>query len=271
MTISTHRHNPTWCGEELHAFFLTHAKPDQELQEALEDSRKRVLEFSLSPGRVSAKVDSYQGKLVKVDIFFSAFTEEAWEQVLERIAYNSLIVSCLITRSIPEGLERTLNDLGLSLFPQSPKDISFRIEGIESTLSAPEAQGLIQRLVDRIREEPLLCLELRGVTEQSLLASLRQKRASLQKHTPHRGSAHYQAVHYDTSEELSKTLDRFWSAGKSLSTMNFMIRADELPASILKRLDALPLRGLEEDIEYQLEQAYAQVARRAQAYGFGLD
>ena len=49
--------------------------------------------------------------------------------------------------------------------------------------------------------------------------------------------------------------------------ISYQIKADELPAATLKRLDAMPLLGIEEHVESKVEAAYEKIARLAQSYG----
>ena len=55
-----------------------------------------------------------------------------------------------------------------------------------------------------------------------------------------------------------------------LQQLSYDIRADELPAALLKRMEPAPLDGVDIDADRALEEAYVQVARRAQAFGLGM-
>ena len=79
-----------------------------------------------------------------------------------------------------------------------------------------------------------------------------------------------QQIRYQPTPLLSDSLDSFWKMKPEAAQIHYHIKADELPASILKWLEPLPLRGIEEAIDRKLEECYAKVARLAQSYGLGL-
>jgi len=52
--------------------------------------------------------------------------------------------------------------------------------------------------------------------------------------------------------------------------VSYNLRADDLPASILKRIDPVPVGDGFDSLDFELEEAYAQIARRSQVFGLSL-
>jgi len=77
-------------------------------------------------------------------------------------------------------------------------------------------------------------------------------------------------VRHNVEPPLKSQARAFWKLGEPAKELHYSIRADELPASLLRRLDPLPLGGFEADLGAEFEEMYAKVARRAQAFGLGL-
>jgi len=255
-----------WISERLKGLFAAEGE-----QAAAENGkRRRVLDFFLVPGRVQSKLQDENGKFHRVELGMRQFTEEEWATVCKEFAQHALFLASFLTSRIPEEAETILRERGIALLPEKREDIQLSCNGEPlSEKNSAIVFTVFDRLLDRLDDDPFSIFVLRGKGREELLLEIRRQRSEFERPD---------AVQFaDADEEFvekdsqpSETFDDFWRASPSMQELSYNIRADELPASLLKRLDPLPLGGAEDQIEPLLEDAYLRVARRAQAYGLEL-
>lgn len=233
--------------------------------------KQRIVDFIITPGRVSAKHIDDLGNANKLEILIDTFSDEDWFTLILKLSLESIYLAHFLCGNIPLKLEGICEELGISLFPEKIEQIEMRYQGkIQKQASAPLA-AVIHKLAEKLRDEHFLLFLLRGKGSEEIIASLKQRRNRISETRRFDSPTRYQQLQHVDAAKLSETIDSFWEAGAELKTLQFSIKADELPASILKRLDPLPLGGIEDEIEHQLEEAYVQIARRAQGYGLGME
>ena len=74
----------------------------------------------------------------------------------------------------------------------------------------------------------------------------------------------------NTTVLKKEDVDNICRLNAKIFNLKYSILADEIPAAMLRRLDPLPLQGLEEKADSQLVEAYERVTRMAQSYGLSL-
>lgn len=233
--------------------------------------KQKIVDFIITPGRVNAKCIDEMGVAQKIEVLIDTFSEEDWINLLDRLSEEALYLSHLLCGNIPLKLETVCEELELELFPKTLDQIEMRFMGkVQTKASAPIA-AVIHRFAEKLRDEHFLLFLLRGKGAEEIIANLKQRRKRITEKRTVSAPVGHQQLRYEDAPTLKESLNNFWSSGKGIENLSFTIKADELPASILKRLDPLPLGGIEEEIEYEIEEAYAQIARRAQGYGLGLE
>ncbi len=242
-------------------------------EEARELIRKRkVLDLSIQSGSANAKVHADDKTSSRIELLFPILTSDEWNTLLDEMSQEAYYLAMLLNDTVPHEIEELFEANGLPLIPQDPSLFQVRNSGERvafSELSPPDA-AFVLRLCDKIESDPFSVLILRGIGHDELLHELRKRRTLLKKDKDFKTSLHYKEIEYEPAPPLVATIPHYWSAGSELNTLSYTIRADELPASILKWLDPLPLSGLEDKVDFMFEEAYERVARLAQSYGLGL-
>lgn len=238
--------------------------------EPAEGKRRRVMDLFVSPGRVSAKIHDEGGKPRRVELVFKPFSDSEWNKLFDLLAGEALFLAKLLAGHLPSSIGERLNDAGLSLVPAEKDGVKASIDGKRSEGETSELQPVIQKLIDLIHNDPFNLFLLRGRGKNEILHELRSRRAASRPAQTQVAPLTQFGVEHEPAPPLVAQVDGFWSWGPGIADLAFTIKADELPAAILRRLDPLPLSGLEEDIDYLVEEAYAVVARRAQAFGLGM-
>lgn len=232
--------------------------------------RRRVLDFSVGAGMCSARVQLEQSPAVKVEVKASMISDELWGRAFEGLAQSALLLAELLSGEISNEVEDVFKSLGCALIPESAGEFKFEIEGAAASLEDVRVAAVLQKFAEAIAEDPFLLLLFRGRGRDEALLQIRKHRRELQSA---RGVKQVDLARKSSEREqkaLIQDLLLYFSAKAHLFELAYSIRADELPAAILKWLDPLPLDGLEDEVEFLFEEAYAQVARRAQAFGLGL-
>jgi len=255
-----------WVSERLHQLFA------EKFEQAFDEpgKKKRVLDFFLVPGKVQVKLQEETGKMHRVEFELGQFSEEEWERVCKELAAQSIFLANFLAGRVPEEIETVLSAQGLSLPPLSREEIRISCDGHAlNKKTEPFAFLALDRLLSRLDDDPFSIFVLRGKGREELLVEVHRQRTLLERPRGRIWTA-VEEPELENNGYAGIDLERFWKSGAAMERLSYSIRADELPASLLKRLDPLPLGGVEDTLEPLLEDAYAQIARRAQAYGLEL-
>lgn len=258
---------PSWASKALLDLFEQYGL--ESVREEAEDflRRKRVLDLSVTAGRAGAKVQNGQDRPLRVLIGFPLLSDEVWAQVYPKLAGRALYLASLLAARLPEGIEEAFAAADAHLFPHTHTDLRLYCDcGAEGLCMHVGALAL--RLAEMIETDPFLIFTLRGRGRDETLMHIGRHRAALRDQAQG-DSERTAAIPTNKLPQNIISSRSFWSAAAEIFRLSYSIRADELPAAALRRLDPIPLGLPEEEVELHLEEIYAQVARRAQAYGLG--
>jgi uncharacterized Zn finger protein len=260
-----------WLHENLTKLFsqtIAEQEPATVKDQAVKDqtvkdhTKIRISDLFFSPGIVTGRVyESNVGNSsnsFRVQLSVETFDDQSWNVITQTVAKSALFLGSLINDKLPEKFVTTLAALDLTLIPSecTTKCESKRFTSTYISL-------FLSKLLERFEAEPTLLLVLRGKPSSELIQQALQVREELSLNNPtSENSAFEQLVN---STPIVITEERFWKANEEIFTFAYDIKADELPASLLRRLG--PLRGDSEEIESLFEEAYGDIARQAQAYG----
>jgi uncharacterized Zn finger protein len=262
-----------WYIEEVDRLILSLAT-DQDLDAGLEDrQRGRVMDLILSSGRLSSKFRHQAGVSTQLDIVFPVFTDKEWKCVIEVFCSKALYVACLLAGELAEQLNEEFSQRGIELVSQMSEKVAVVSTGTPEQTTR-HLSALYWDLRDRVKADPFSLLTLRGRGRQETLSDIRLSRANQVGRDEIVGDAPFRQntpedlqPQYDTTGD---TPERFWKAGSQIFTLSYRIKADELPAALLKRLDAPPVGTYQDHADEFLEPLYEYIACRAQAYGLGI-
>ena len=137
--------------------------------------KQRIVDFIITPGKVSAKHIDDSGNANRVEIIIDTFSDEDWFNLLLRLSLESIYLAHFLCDNIPLKLEGICEELGLPLFPQNIEQIEMRYAGkVQKRASAPLA-ATIHKLSERLRDEHFLLFLLRGKGSEEIISKLKQK------------------------------------------------------------------------------------------------
>lgn len=135
-----------------------------------------VHDLRLDRGEVSALVDGSRPRPYLAEMFLPAFSDEVWDQVVTALARQLRHAAALLDGRMPEDVDDTLAEVGVSLFPQSGE--------LETECSCPDWANPCKHiaavhyvLAARFDDDPFLLFELRGRSRDQVLDALRAERA----------------------------------------------------------------------------------------------
>ena len=285
-----------WLAQKMAALLNTLMRSRGNGLPSVESIRKvKVSNFVITPGHVMCRVQNGSGAAIKVEIVFKEFDFQTWGKIISATASNAYMVSRLYLGELPPELEEIFLNNNASLIPPDINGMSIFQDGKEIDKINYYGVAVLEKLASRFEEDPFAVFLLRGYEKDDFISELCKVRTNLQKQyiakfkesAPNSSRTQdftkdNQGQHHDGAKENNAEsnvfecsdkigeIDNYWKCGEDISKLKFSIKADDLPASILKWLDPLPLNGLESKINYQLEEIYAHVAKRAHSFGLGL-
>jgi uncharacterized Zn finger protein len=269
-TLTPVKKGKSWCSIKFAEFFSSQFG-ETTINAGYEYTRKkRVLDLIIAPGRVVAKVQTELSGATRVEILFSQLSDELWNQFFSRCANNSLTLAYLLNNELPEEIENIFESVNAKLFPSTGNEIEVLDDGKKCSSIRDHVAAAIYKLLERLDENPLHILTLRGRGLEETILEIKRHRLLLSrpKQLENKSIEVKETRLTEISTNTQSNID-YWTLKPEVEKLSYYIKADELPSAILQYLEPLPLSGLEEDVHPLLEIAYAHIAKRAQVYGLG--
>jgi hypothetical protein len=135
--------------------------------------RGQVLEFSLSAGKVTARVQGSRPSPYKVSITVPPLTAAQWKKVESRLAAQALFRARLLAGEMPAEIEQVFADAGTPLFPGSDRDLTMHCSCPDWEVPCKHLAAVCYVLAEAFDDDPFAMLAWRGRTREDLLAALR--------------------------------------------------------------------------------------------------
>lgn len=267
----------SWCSERMRQVFAPLLEPEIEARARELVRGRKVLDFMVQPGVVSARVQQDSLRPQRIGIHFQPIDDNYWERIFDSLSDKSYFLARMLAGDFPDELETVAIECGTSLFPESIRSVGLSVDGQDLKAPSPLVAAVTLRLLEVLDQEPFSLFTILGRGREETIAEVRRLRA---KNEP--GKVAFlppSSFSADSSSPIEtapahplryQSSRGFWSMDPAIKQLQYTIKADELPASILRWLDPIPLNGLEEHVDHLLEEAYARVARLAQSFGIGL-
>jgi uncharacterized Zn finger protein len=228
--------------------------------------RGQVMEFSLTTGKVTARVQGSRPAPYKVTITVLPLTTAQWRSVESRLAAQALFRARLLAGEMPQEIEQVFADCGTPLFPRSARDLTMNCSCPDWEVPCKHLAAVCYVLAEAFDADPFAMLAWRGKARDDLLAALRGKKAAgargADAERPAAPGSPGLAVLADvTAPPLEKTLADFWSPGLSPARLRALPPSPATPPDLLLRLADPPdvqVRGV--SLRDLLAPAYARLA-----------
>jgi uncharacterized Zn finger protein len=224
--------------------------------------RGQVMEFSLTTGKVTARVQGSRPAPYKVTITVLPLTSAQWRSVESRLAAQALFRARLLAGEMPQEIEQVFTDCGTPLFPRSARDLTMNCSCPDWEVPCKHLAAVCYVLAEAFDADPFAMLAWRGKARDDLLAALRGKTAAGARgggaeRTAAPGSPALAALADVTAPPLDKTLAGFWSPGLSQARLRALPPRPAAPPDLLLRVsDRLDVQVRGTDLKELLAPAY---------------
>jgi uncharacterized Zn finger protein len=221
----------------------------------------QVLDFALSQGKVTARVQGSRVRPYDVRIGVLPLTTAQWRKVQERLASRALFRAKLLAGEMPHEIEEVFAECGTPLFPRSAADLDMHCSCPDWGVPCKHLAAVCYVLAEEFDRDPFAMLAWRGRSRDELLAALRALRSEAGPDA--RGAGPAAAVMLDVpAASLAGSLPDFWSARLSPARLR-ALSAPAGPATpdLLLRMfppPPVPVRG--QDLAEVLAPAYRRLA-----------
>jgi uncharacterized Zn finger protein len=190
----------------------------------------QVMDFDLSPGVITGRVQGSRPAPYKVKITIPAYDDRAWAAITQALGSQALFRAALLAGEMPHEIVELFDELDLPLFPSA----------LQMTCSCPDwgvpckhLSAVLYVLAEAFDDDPFLVLAWRGRGRVALLDALR----GMPEPEPDVDPLAVDEV------PLESRLADFYTPGLSLSRLRERpARVTAPPELLLRALDAPPVR-----------------------------
>ena len=223
----------------------------------------QVLDFELSQGKVTARVQGSRVRPYQVRIGVLPLTTAQWRRVQDRLASQALFRAKLLAGEMPHEIEEVFAECGTPLFPRSPADLDMHCSCPDWEVPCKHLAAVCYVLAEEFDRDPFGMLAWRGKARDELLAALRLIQAggaAPARESPAAGAA--RAALDVPAPPLEECLDGFWSPGLSPARLRALATAPDAgaPDLLLRMFPPPPLTVRRHDLADILAPAYQRLA-----------
>jgi uncharacterized Zn finger protein len=234
----------------------------------------QVLDFELSQGKVTARVQGSRVRPYQVRIGVLPLTTAQWRRVLAGLASQALFRAKLLAGEMPHEIEQVFGDCGTPLFPRLAGDLDMRCSCPDWEVPCKHLAAVCYVLAEEFDRDPFAMLAWRGKGRDELLAALRtiQERSradaaptSLAGEAGPEAGAAWRAgrLNLDVpAPPLGECLEAFWSSGLSPARLRALSSGPgaAAPDLLLRMFPPPPVRVRGKDLAEVLTPAYHRLA-----------
>jgi uncharacterized Zn finger protein len=231
----------------------------------------QVLDFELSQGKVTARVQGSRVRPYQVRIGVLPLTTAQWLAVQERLAGQALFRAKLLAGEMPREIEEVFASCGTPLFPHSPGDLDMRCSCPDWEVPCKHLAAVCYVLAEEFDRDPFAMLAWRGRGRDELLTALRAIQAGprgrdiSQARAAVAGSAAGTAGRAGLdgpAPPLAECLASFWSPGLSPARLRALSggSGSAAPDLLLRMFPPPPVQVRGKDLAEVLNPAYQQLA-----------
>ena len=230
----------------------------------------QVLNIDLKPGRVEARVQGSRPAPYKIVIKIEPLSDREWAKVTEAMAAQAIFAAKLLAGEMPQNIEEAFTQAQVSLFPTQRGDLDTNCSCPDYANPCKHIAAVYYLLGEQFDEDPFLIFQLRGRTQEQILAALRAARApAADEPTPRWKRAAHPAGPAEKVTPLAECLNTFWAASDELENLRFAIAAPSVDAAPVKRLGEPPFWQGRPGLLAQMETAYRAITEAALALTLG--
>jgi uncharacterized Zn finger protein len=226
----------------------------------------QVLDFELTQGKVTARVQGSRVRPYQVRIGVLPLTTAQWRRVQDRLASQALFRAKLLAGEMPHEIEEVFAECGTPLFPRSAADLDMHCSCPDWGVPCKHLAAVCYVLAEEFDRDPFGMLAWRGKARDDLLTALRRIQAGGTgpgRDAPSGRSAPATGAGLDVpAPALEECLDGFWSPGLSPARLRALATAPEAaaPGLLLRMFPPPPVTVRGQDLADVLGPGYERLA-----------
>jgi len=207
----------------------------------------QVSSLEITPGQVVASVQGSEKEPYQSRIRFRTVEGSAKERLVRSFRQHPMMIARLLVSDLPHEVEPLFREAGCPLFPQRANDLASSCSCPDYANPCKHLAAVYYLLGEAITPNPLLLLELRGISRADLLGAAAEPDVELEP--PELAGPSGLSAFYGAPQ---KRFEDFGPAVKSVTH-----------APLIYRLGPLPFWRGQERFADTLEHLYARAAARA--------
>jgi uncharacterized Zn finger protein len=228
----------------------------------------QVLDFALTQGKVTARVQGSRPRPYDVRIGVLPLTNKQWRRVLQTLVGQALFRAKLLAGEMPHEIEDVFAEAGTPLFPRHASDLDMRCSCPDWGVPCKHLAAVCYVLAEEFDRDPFAMLAWRGKARDDLLAALREiSAAPAGSGSPAAGSGAAgpvlaRPVLDVPARPLAEELESFWSPGLSPARLRALTGAPApaAPDLLLRMFPPPPVQVRGQDLADVLGPAYQRFA-----------
>ncbi|MCX6694421.1 MAG: SWIM zinc finger family protein [Methanomicrobiales archaeon] len=194
----------------------------------------QVMEFRITPGEVTARVQGSMKTPYRVTIQISPFSSEKWGHILDILAGKALYAAKLLAGEIPHTIGDAFSEAGIELFPKTRQEIRASCSCPDYAVPCKHIAAVHFVLAEAFDQDPFMIFTLRGLPRNDLMAGLSARRAAdseveTEEKTPAGPSGGPE------EKTMTITIIGFWGGGEK-TPLVYDLSPPLIPAGIIRRL-----------------------------------
>jgi len=130
--------------------------------------------LDISHGSVYAEVQGSRPHPYRTSINLKPLSDTQWQEALNALAEQAIYVAKLLAGEMPGDIEGVFQNVGLSLFPRSQRDIDFVCSCPDWGNPCKHAAAVYYLVAEQLDNDPFILFHIRGRKRDAVLKSLRQ-------------------------------------------------------------------------------------------------
>jgi uncharacterized Zn finger protein len=230
----------------------------------------QVLDFELSQGKVTARVQGSRVRPYQVRIGVLPLTTAQWRRVMRQLAGQALFRAKLLAGEMPHEIEEVFSGCGTPLFPRSAADLDMHCSCPDWEVPCKHLAAVCYVLAEEFDRDPFGMLAWRGKGRDELLTALRRIQAAGPAAPGGAGQAAEVARSPRATQDglavpgppLEECLEEFWSPGLSPARLRALATApaSAAPDLLLRMFAPPPVQVRGQDLADVLAPAYQRLA-----------
>ena len=131
--------------------------------------RGQVLSIDVQNGVVEAQVQGSRKRPYDVEISVRTISPKDWERLRQALAEQPVIAASLLAGRMPENIEDTFRDAGLSMFPERGDDLETDCSCPDWSNPCKHIAAVYLLLGEEFDRDPFLIFRMRGMDRADLL------------------------------------------------------------------------------------------------------